>query len=200
MRDSGETQPGRVFYPGGLGSYVKKMQDDPRFLVREVAQSVEAGSYRRKQAPEWPGSIDMPPSELMRAMERAGKRNPDIKEMASEFGAWRDQVLGVEARNFGTIVLLSDCLAKCGGESGQASVIADLLKVDYVTPDKAERLQAFNMPYPFVEPDKMKRQKWARVVSLDIIVMPNWLRAGTAPTASPSRPAGYRDVPPEDVL
>ncbi len=167
--------------------------------------------YRRIVAPEWPGTIDYTPEQMSKYIGR-GAQDKSMAEQLSEFGAWREQVMGVESRNCGTIRLLLESLATCDRLklAGQKA-LEELVAEQYAPSRHRRRWEQHGIARPFVWQEKTVRDAKADVMKIEFEVLPSWLRGtGTrgfddAPrqrreTKAPERMGGYYEPEPEDVL
>lgn len=187
-----------MFFPNAFAMFARALtgdrEKDAITIAKMVLQDVDA--YRRIVAPEWPGTIDYTPEQMAQYIGRGGD-DKAMQVQLSEFGAWRDQVMGVESRNGGTIRLLLDCIATCDRAKLAGHKDLEQLVAEQYAPDKhRHRWEGFGIARPYVWQDKPTRDAMANHMKVEFQILPRWLR-GASSRGFDEAPKHSRDKPPE---
>lgn len=168
--------------------------------------------YARIVAPEYPGTMEYTPEQIAEYMGRdAGGQNSSMAEQLSEFGAWREQVMGVETRNGGNVRLLLECIATCERLKVAGQKTLEKLVAEQYAPQKHQRRwERHGIVRPFVWHDPVERQRKSNVMKVEFELLPHWLRGGRSrggepqrqqrETKTPERLGGYYEPEAEDVI
>lgn len=168
--------------------------------------------HARLVAPEWPGTMEYTPVQIADYVGRdSGGQNNNMAEQLSEFGAWRDQVMGVESRNGGTIRLVLECIATCDRLKLPGQKVLEELIAEQFAPRRFQRRwDKAGIKRPFVWQERLDRQRAADVMKVEFELLPSWLRGGRSrpaepqrqqrETRAPERLGGYREPDAEDIL
>ena len=171
-----------------------------------------ANDFARIVAPEWPGTMEYTPQQISDYIGRdSGGQNSNMAEQLSEFGAWREQVMGVEVRNGGNIRLLLECIATCDRFRlpGQKT-LEELIVEQYAPARHRRRWESNGIVRPFVWRDPLERRHRSDFMRIEFELLPSWLRGTRARTTelprqrretrAPERLGGYREPDDEDVI
>ncbi len=157
--------------------------------------------------------MDYSPEQIAKYIQ--GGHDPDNRNMSdqlAEFGKWRDQVMAVESRNGGTILLLLETaatIARLGAERGR---LTDFITEHYAPTRHRRRWEKCGVVAPYAWQDLPDRQAKAKVMRVEFELLPGWLRGGSARmVTAPERPrretrapqrvgGGFRSPDDEDVL
>lgn len=195
-------------------SFVKGLTGNRDIDVTSIAKAVaeNVNDYARIVAPEWPGTMEYSPQQISDYVGRdPSGQNKNMVEQLSEFGAWRDQVMGVEVRNGGNIRILLDCLATCDRLKLPGQKEVEQLVSEQYAPDRYRRRWEGNgIVRPFVWQELVDRQRKADFMKVEFELLPAWLRGTRARTTAPKRQrretrpperlGGFYEPDDEDVL
>lgn len=204
-----------TFSPREYATFVRGLTGDRDTDATSIAKHVIAniGDHARIVAPEWPGTMEYTPRQMADYIGRESRgQNTNMSEQLSEFGAWRDQITGVESRNGGTIRLILACIATCDRLRLPGQKTLEELIAEQFAPRRFQRRwDTAGIRRPFVWRGNMDRQRAANVMKIEFELLPPWLRHSgrflrsepqrqRRETKAPERLGGYYEPPEEDVL